>query len=196
MAAKKRCRSLGGVVYDLIPTDRQPPCRRGRVAGPPKSVRPPPPKSVRPPPTRSGTAWGNSANQGRKRGTIVVNDHRVLERQERDRAFEASHPKRGAKKPKPRDLPPTYPPSSARVGDIVSVVSEGETIATLGTSVFSYGKIEALPGPGKYGTVSTEPAVTFTTGALQGMTRHVRWDRIYPGMISNDVVWKKWSSPK
>ena len=95
-------------------------------------------------------------------------------------------------KPKLRDLPPNYPPSSARVGDIVSVVGPGETIATLGQSVFSYGTIEALPGPGKYGTVSTEPAVTFATGALQGMTRHVRWDRIYAGYVSNDVAWKKW----
>jgi len=277
MAVKKRCRTIGGVVYDLTATDREPPCRRAAPKPSPKSVRPPPPKSVRPP-----------QNQGRKPGTIVVNDLRVLERQERDRAFEASRPKRGAlaavgklppkpkpaavpdaprlsatekavlrnvrksndagllyhadafkpstlrvlkelaargvvvereinkfhmpgfsaadlaanarrgafappwKKPTPRDLPPNFPPSSARVGDIVSVVGEGETIATLGTSVFSYGTIEALPGPGKYGRVSTEPSVLFESGPLAGMTRYVRWERIYPGRVSNDVVWKKW----
>jgi len=137
-------------VYDLVPTDREPPCRR--VAGPPKSVRPPAPKpKPKPKP-----------------------------------AFSV------ARKVKPRPLPAPVDPSAARVGDCVSVPSEGHTVQTFGTSVFDYGTITALPGPGRYGTVSTEPTVRFETGGLLGMDRHVRWERVYPGWVEPQGGWKKW----
>lgn len=42
------------------------------------------------------------------------------------------------------------------------------------------------------GYQSSEPALRFANGSLEGMTRYVRWERIYPGWIEPRFGWAKW----
>ena len=48
--AGPRCRTIGGVVYDLTATDRKPPCGRGRPKAEPRKSAPPPARVSSPPP--------------------------------------------------------------------------------------------------------------------------------------------------
>jgi hypothetical protein len=74
-----RCRTIGGVVYDLTATDREPPCRRAApkkpAAKPAAAKKSIPPRAPSSPPARK---FGGAP-------AVRVNDHRVLERQERER---------------------------------------------------------------------------------------------------------------
>jgi hypothetical protein len=83
-------------------------------------------------------------------------------------------------------LPKSIDPSSARVGDQVSVF-------TYGSSEPEHAILKSLPGePLMYGAVSREPAVLFSTGANSGMNRSISWDRMFAGWLDPNVNWEPW----
>lgn len=191
--AKKRCRTIKGVVYDLEPTERTPPCGRPKAA-PPKAAPPPPKAAPKPSLSHHWSATGQ-ASQGRKRGTVVVNDHRVLERQDSDRERLAAErrlesERKARKRPvvkqnpnafgaKPIRLPPLVKASAVKVGDKVTVTGYGK-FAPVARAI-----VTAVPTgvPGYAGVVETKPSVRFVTGENEGMTRYVSWEYMHLGWL-------------
>jgi hypothetical protein len=72
-------------------------------------------------------------------------------------------------------LPKSIDPSSAAVGDRVSVFSYAENEPTHGTLI-------ALPSERE-----KEPTVQF-----DGMQRFIRWERIFAGWLDQNINWKPW----
>lgn len=82
-------------------------------------------------------------------------------------------------------LPPSIDPSTARVGDHVSVFNYLENEPAHGT-------LTGLPGELEHGHRSTEPTIHFLSGSQAGMNRYIRWDRVFKGWLDPNVNWKPW----
>jgi hypothetical protein len=83
-------------------------------------------------------------------------------------------------------LPKSIDPSSARVGERVSVFSYGENEPEHAT-------LTALPGAIEHGHVAREPSVLFAPHASHaGMNRYISWDRIFSGWLDPNVNWEPW----
>lgn len=83
-------------------------------------------------------------------------------------------------------LPKSIEPSSARVGDRVSVFNYGE-------SEPEHATITALPGAVEHGHVAREPSVLFAPASSQpGMNRYISWDRMFRGWLDPNVNWEPW----
>lgn len=83
-------------------------------------------------------------------------------------------------------LPKSIDPSSARVGDRVSVFDY------LGTEP-EHATLTALPGAIEHGHVAKEPSVLFAPhSASGGMSRYIRWERMFPGWLDPNVNWAPW----
>jgi hypothetical protein len=80
-------------------------------------------------------------------------------------------------------------PSSARVGDRVSVFQYG-------SGEPAHATLTELPGTMRVaakwgGRESTEPTLHFVNGESAGMNRYVRWERVFPGWLERDG-WQPW----
>ena len=124
---------------------------------------------------------------------VRVNDHAVLERLERERTAAVTSPPRKTvsdydrSRQRKRPLPSPIDPSTAKVGDRVSVFNYADNRPDPAV-------IEALPGlQNSYGSVSVEPAVLFVPGSPnEGMHRYIRWERMFPGWLDPNVNWRPW----